>query len=320
MNKFGGLGSGLSSIGLGDIARSGEDLAQGVQTKLGDVQGVFQKGQSLLSNPLSQLGSGFNVSGVNDLVKGMSKSVPSLKVPEISLDGKGGTAAGQIPGEAADLRVRLRAQPKQLKQVYGAQGATNILSPLYDTNGMMFPFTPTIDWAQQVEYTATSLTHSNQDYYSYKNTPSTKINVTGDFVIQNQQEGEYMLAVIHFLRTVSKMYFGKQSFTHPNAGAGNEDAPPSLAGMPPPVLLFSGYGNFMFNDLPVIVQDHRYALKPDVHYLDIAVAGGIARLPSTLTVSVSLVVQNPPKKHRDEFDLDKFRTGELMKNKNKGWI
>ena len=121
-----------------------------------------------------------------------------------------------------------------------------------------------------------------------------------------------MLACIHFLRVVSKMYFGKASFAEPGSGE------PSLAGMPPPVLIFSGYGSYMFNDLPVIVKDHSYAFKPDVSYIDFEVNGDMIRLPSILDISIKLVVQNTPKRLKDEFDLDKFRTGELMKSK--GWI
>jgi hypothetical protein len=197
-------------------------------------------------------------------------------------------------------------------QVYGPLGENNILTPLRSTQGLMFPFTPSIAWSQSVEYTATTLTHSNQDSYTYKNTPSTMISLDGEFTVQNQKEGEYLLAVMHFLRTVSKMYFGEASFAAPSTGQ------PSLAGMPPPVLIFSGYGDYMFNDLPVIVKDHSYSLKDNINYVDINTAGASVRLPSIISISIKLIVQTTPKRNRKEFDLNKFRTGELMKKG--GWI
>lgn len=205
-------------------------------------------------------------------------------------------------------RLRLRAQTGAENQVYGpsGEGSGNILSILYETNGFLFPFTPTIEWSQSVEYSAVSLVHSNQDYHSYKNTPSTSLTVSGELVIQNYRDARYMLAVIHFLRVVSKMYFGKAEANYP-------------AGMPPPTLTLSGYGNYMFNDLPVIVKNHSFSLGKDVDYVDLNIYGGVVRLPVMLNISLNLVVQNTPKKQREEFNLDKFRTGALMKSA-KGWI
>ncbi len=228
----------------------------------------------------------------------------------------GGASAKNSAGGAPDFRVKLRAQTKAVQQVYGANTSDNILKPLHDMNGMLFPYTPTIDWMQAVEYKTMSLTHSNQDYLSYSNTPSTQLRVSGDFTVQNDLEGRYMLAVMHFLRVVSKMYFGK-----PNTNANGNAIGGYPSGMPPPVLLFSGYGNYMFNDLPVIVKDHAYSLGKDVDYIDIDFGNGnMARLPAILSISMTLQVQNTPNKLREEFNLDKFRTGELMRGGKKGWI
>jgi hypothetical protein len=101
------------------------------------------------------------------------------------------------------------------------------------------------------------------------------------------------------------MYFGQQNS--------------ALAGLPPPVLLLSGYGNYMFNDLPVIVKSHSFTLDQNVDYITVSTAGGKARLPAVLNISVSLVVQHTPTDMRKNFDLDQFRTGALMRSQ-KGWI
>lgn len=275
------------------------DFAQAVPTVNQDIAGITGLGGFLgdgnLTSAIPNLSSFGNAASVRELVPGFGGEAPGTDAP--------------VSGSGADMRVRLRAQDNMANQVYGPmdeKGISNVLGILHSTNGMMFPYTPTIDWAQSVDYSSLSLTHSNQGFESYKGTPSTNLTVSGDFTVQNHREAQYMIAVIHFLRVVSKMYFGKQNPGYPT-------------GMPPPVLIFSGYGDFMFNDLPVIVKSHGFNLGKDVSYIDFKIAGGTVRLPSLLSISVSLTVQQTPKKLREEFNLDKFRTGELM-TKKKGWI
>lgn len=283
--------------GLGGLT-SGTTLLDQLPTEVGTIQGT--NGTPFGTVPIKALGS----------TTPSSATLPGTSVS--TSDGQMATVNVTGTRKQKDFRVRIAPQSKAVNQVYGTAGDTNILDPLRDTQGLMFPFTPSIGWSQSVNYKTTSLVHSNQDYYAYENTPSTSISVDGTFVIQNLKEAKYMLACIHFLRVVSKMYFGKASFKEPSSKE------PSLAGMPPPVLVFSGYGTYMFNDLPVIVKDHSYSFKPDVSYIDFDVNGESIRLPSILDISIKLVVQNTPKRNKDEFDLDKFRTGELMKSK--GWI
>lgn len=306
----------LSKISsLGSIP-SGQDAIDALQnSSLANIAGVS-------GNPLggiNQLKSlGPTATNLANQASGSATAVAeSATTPSVSTDGTMPTVV--VPGKRApkDFRVRLGPPVSMINQIYGENTASNILTPLRLTQGLMFPFTPTIDWGQSVQYKTVSLIHSLQDFNAFEETPSTNISVSGTFVIQNDKDARYMLACLHFLRTVSKMYFGKASFTDP-AARSDPEAKPSLAGMPPPVLIFSGYGDYMFNDLPVILKDHSYTFKQDVSYIDFEVNGSMVRLPSILDISLKLVVQNSPKRLKDEFDLDKFRTGALMKNK--GWI
>lgn len=217
------------------------------------------------------------------------------------------TGRRRPPTEAidSDSRVRLRAQPGRANAVYGEAGPENILSILHQTGGMLFPYTPTISVEQSVDYKTIDLVHANGDINAYSRTPSVTLNVTGKFTVQNQREGEYMIAVIHFLRTVSKMHFGDSD---PNAG------------LPPPVLYFHGYGPYMFNGLKVILKSHSFSLDDTVDYVDVYTDNGAVttRVPSMLTISLSLAVQQTPKRMK-AFNLEDFRTGDLMRN-SKGWI
>lgn len=247
--------------------------------------------------------------------------------------------------DAQGRRVRLRPKPAAAMQVYGSNG---LLQPLRQTNGMVWPYQPSITWVQPVTYSSMELIHTNQDIMAYVATPTPKFNVVGDFSVQNQQEGVYALAAIHFLRTVTKMHFGS---TDPNAGT------------PPPVLLFDAYGQYMFNQLPVIVTNFSIGLPPDVDYVpvdlryvqsytsaqtttnipgysqlqttpsidsflqsanatlistkmyrsDLSTANnGYIWLPAVFTITVDIAVQNTATRLR-AFNLNSFTTGELMK-------
>lgn len=220
---------------------------------------------------------------------------------------------------ATDTRVRLRAMIGQETQIYGPAGdSDNLLSIMHPseegTNGLLFPYTPSITFGQTVNYKSLDLTHTNGGIDSYSGTPSVDIDVTGTFTVQNQREGQYALAVLHFLRTVSKMYFGEKDSKSTNTTK-------NRAGLPPPVLIFSGYGNYMFNNLPVILVSHSYSLDKEANMVSISTASGLAKLPTKFDVQMKLKVQQTPRAMRKDFSLDEFRTGKLMRDStNTGWI
>jgi len=229
--------------------------------------------------------------------------------------------------DAAGRRVRLRPKPgTAVAQTYGSAGG--LMTPLLATNGMIFPYQPTITYQQEVNYQTMEMVHTNQDFHVYQRTPALKLQVEGEFTVQSSKEGQYALACIHFLRTVTKMYFGGQT----GATAG-------LSGTPPPVLLFDAYGTYMFNALPVIVTSFTVGLPKDVDYVPVLFNGssslsqnpasvasatfdninstslqgndGYAWLPAIFSMTVNLVVQNTPARLK-AFDLDQFRTGALL--------
>lgn len=216
-----------------------------------------------------------------------------------------------IQSTQTDTRVRLRCMRDRETVVYGPNEPDNIMSILHETDGLLFPFTPSISVSQTTDYQAMSMVHTNSDVQSYSKTPSVTINVTGKFSVQNQREGKILLAYLHLLRTVSKMYFGEK------------DAKAGKAGMPPPVMVFSGYGNYMFNEIPVVVRGHSFTLDDTTDSVVINTAGGSARLPSLMTITIDLVVQQTPMRQRKEFSLDEFRTGALLRGSERnrtGWI
>jgi len=162
----------------------------------------------------------------------------------------GQNAAFSNDSDSAGRRVRLRPKPGGAQTIYG----NGILKQLKSTNGMVWPYQPTIQYSQEVAYTDIAVVHTNQDMLAYSKTHSVKLTVDGQFTVQNQTEGLYAMACIHFLRTVTKMDFGRGSETR---------------GTPPPVLLFDAYGRFMFDSVPVVVTNFGVTLPNDVDYVPV---------------------------------------------------
>lgn len=215
----------------------------------------------------------------------------------------GDRRSSSAQGAGRDFRVRI--SPLNPGEVYGGSGLLDILRSSKDgTNGMMFPYTPSVQFSQSVEYDPMVLPHTNADLVTYKNTPLVEISISGKFSVQNQREGEYAMACLHFLRVVSKMHFGE------SAG--------SFAGLPPPILVLNGYGTYMFNNLKCVLRSHNWTFDEQQEMVPINIRGQTVRLPPLFSLSVTLKVQQTPMAMRKEFNLNEFRTGALMQRG--GWI
>lgn len=235
---------------------------------------------------------------------------------ELGID-RDANATQFIPSEEpGDRRVRIRPKSREAWDIiFGEyqEGDDNILSVLHPkagkTNGVVFPYTPTITYDYMAEWQAYGLTHTNYQTKAYSRSVIDRIVVSGAFTAQNLDEAKYAFAVLHFFRTVTKMYYGEQDV--------GSESNPGLAGTPPPVLLFSGYGNAMFNDIPVVVESFNHELLSDVDYVPISFRRNSlqAWVPAEFNVFVTLSVVHDLVKVREQFKLDDFRTGKLLRNK-----
>lgn len=204
-------------------------------------------------------------------------------------------------GQPSDLRARL--SPLSPGGWFGT-GVTQILT---QTNGVIFPYSPTIQFSQSVSYADLQLVHSDTDYPAYTRTPSATISVTGKFTVQNQREGQYAMAVIHFLRAASKSYFGKT-----DAGSGE-------AGLPPPVLTFSAYGAYVFNAVRCVLKSHSWSFDETTDTVAVSVGGQSVRLPALFSISCELMPVQTPRRMREDFSFNAFASGALVAGGN-GWV
>jgi hypothetical protein len=149
-----------------------------------------------------------------------------------------------------DWRVRLQLADSS-DYLYNASDCGPLLWPLRDTNGVIFPYTPNIDTAYKANYSTYDLTHSNYRGYFYQNSYIDGINIKATFTAQDTVEANYLLAVIHFFRSVTKMFYGQDA----------------QRGTPPPLVFLSGLGDFQFNKHPCVVSQFNYNLPADVNYI-----------------------------------------------------
>lgn len=154
-----------------------------------------------------------------------------------------------------DWRVRLSLAPGA-NYLYKAPNP-GILAPLapapVGTDGVIFPYTPSITVNYAANYEPTSLTHTNYKIYQYQGSGVDQVQITGEFTAQDVKEANYVLAVIHFFRTMTKMFYGK------------DESPKK--GTPPPLCYLFGMGAFQFDALPLAITSFNYSLPQDVDYI-----------------------------------------------------
>jgi hypothetical protein len=150
-----------------------------------------------------------------------------------------------------DWRVRLSLSPGAT-YLYKAS-PPGILAPLQATDGVIFPYTPAISVQYNANYDATELTHSNYKFFTYRGSAVDSVTIGCDFTAQDTFEAQYVLAVIHFFRSMTKMFYG-------------QDQNPTN-GTPPPLCYLSGLGAFQFDAHPLVITAFTYTLPTDVDYI-----------------------------------------------------
>ena len=126
-----------------------------------------------------------------------------------------------------------------------------ILAPLRAAGGAVFPYTPTIRLSNSANYDATKPLHQNFAFQSYVNSQADSINITAPFYCEDSVQAAYWVSMVHFLRSVTKMFSGQDA----------------LAGNPPPILYFSAYGEFVFKNVPVVVTNFSVDLDAASDYI-----------------------------------------------------
>lgn len=152
-----------------------------------------------------------------------------------------------------DWRVRLSlSDAPEVNYLYRAPNP-GILNPLNATNGVLFPYTPTISVNYTASYNPTELVHSNYKVFQYSSSSIDSITLSCDFTAQSTYEADYLLAVIHFFRSATKMFYGQDE--NPRRGT------------PPPLCYIYGMGSYQFAGQPLAISQFSYNLPNNVDYI-----------------------------------------------------
>lgn len=176
------------------------------------------------------------------------------------------------------------------------------LAPLLEANGIIFPYVPGIILSHNANFSPVSLTHSNYESLHFENHQSQDISITCTFTANSNAEADYIRAVIHFLRVITKMFFG-------------QDTSP-IAGTPPPVLRFNAMGDYVFKNVPVVVKSFNTSLPTDVHY--IPTTDGLTQIPTKVEFNIVVKDVYSRSASSNRFSLKDFADGKLIGSSTHG--
>ena len=182
--------------------------------------------------------------------------------------------------------------------------SSEILQPLRETdNAMVWPYTPTIIITHSASYNSLSPTHNNYSYPAYQNSSIEQMTITGGFSVESAEDARYWIAASHFLRSITKMFYGESD----NLGS------------PPPVVKLYGYGDFVFNGVPVVIESFIMNLPNDVDYIKAYVGPNGSWVPTYSELSVTVRVAYS-RDSVNKFKLSEFVNGGYLNDNNKGFI
>jgi hypothetical protein len=203
------------------------------------------------SNLAGAVSAGFNSPG------GLASALRAIDLPAA------GEAVGDIVNAVAsfggdananDWRVRLSLAN------WTSFKTSPVLTPLKDAGGLIFPYTPTINISSTATYSKLNTVHSNYTFHGFQHSDPGEITITAPMNVEDETQGLYWIAAVHYLRSLTKMWTGNDP----------------KAGNPPPIVMLNGYGNYVFKNIPVVVTSFSTSLNKDCDYIGVNVVGSAA--------------------------------------------
>jgi hypothetical protein len=199
-----------------------------------------------------------------------------------------------------------------------------------------FPYTPQIDYSNDVKYESFNLTHTIYQPYAYAKTENPQLSLQCKFSSHTVEHFGISENAIRFLRIYTKMNYGRED---------NE------RGQPPRILRFFAMGNPIFYNVPVVISRFNITFPEDVDYIKgvpgivnnrdaprnvenvgnrsmptngVAVVNDALQtrtdrdnfiyLPAFFQVSITLLLQQNIAKTVKQFTLPDFAAGKLSKD------
>jgi len=174
---------------------------------------------------------------------------------------------------------------------------------LQKSKGAVFPILPDITFSTKANYTQIDPIHNNYPFQAYKNSQIDEIMISGTFIVEDETQAAYWIAMTTFFKTMTKMFFGQGA----NVGA------------PPPVCRLTGYGASVFDNVPVVVKSFSVDLSSDVQYKRCNAFGTNTWVPIESSVNVTVQpVYN--RRNLRQFSLTDYAKGNLKTPSGKGYL
>lgn len=167
---------------------------------------------------------------------------------------------------------------------------------------MVFPFNPVILLGHSANYANVTPIHNNYPYHAYQNSQIDNITITGEFFNENEADAVYWAACVHFLRTMTKMFYGSGT----------------NVGLPPLISHLNGYGKYVLNDIPVLITNFTVDMPSDVDYIPCKVLNDMNYVPTQSQISVTCV-PNYSRRAVSRFNLKEFANGTYV-GKAEGFV
>jgi hypothetical protein len=206
-----------------------------------------------------------NVQSLGRSAKAFADKFKKKPPATVNVIGANGTA------KPKDNRVRILVPGRYLAAVaptseFGDYSLSNI-------GGIIFPYTPQINFDTNADYQPLSPVHSNFTQYFYKNSNVSAITIVGKFTVQNDKDAENLLATHNLLRILTKMKFGTDE----------------TAGAPPPVCRLQAYGDRMLDNTPIVLKQFRLDLSETVDYYTLYKASSTSAVSVPVSSTVNII-------------------------------
>jgi hypothetical protein len=232
------------------------------------------------------------------------------------------TDRGQLAAEVTGFDAQIQLQPdSRLQESYdwrarirpkgGAAGFAenpywqgDILAPLRETGGLVIQYTPGIFMQYASEWNSTHGVGQNYPVMTYSKSQTSQFVINSEFTANTVAEARYILAVMHFVRTITKAAYGEQALESGRAGT------------PPPVLLFEYLGEHGgFNRMPVVMMSATLQYNSDIDYVPVVVGDDITYVPTRIEPAFTLQPAYTPNSLRKGFDLDGMIRGDASQRR-----
>ena len=276
-----------------DVTATNPDSSQAASTEKMANAEIVENESAAETARLAAANKSVSSAANRELTSGLTKgAMPSRPTPA-SVDFK--SMAGN-DAVSNDTRVRIIVPDDYLTTL--TSGANSALKTL---KGVIFPYTPTLTIKHTADYSEQKPIHSNYSIYFYQRSKVDPINISGKFVVQNENDAINYIATIHLLRSLTKMRYG--------GATGDADS-----GAPPPVCRLNAYGTFMLQNVPVVISSFSINLPDGIDYYTVGKPGnsGIyekTSVPTLSTVEVTCI----PVYSRDE--MRKFNVTQWLGEK-----